>query len=346
MKVAIVSCKFSPGHVAHLKAFYKLCTELGYSAAFYFDNKYVNYINADEYLILNSISELYDFSPEHIIIQSPAIENITFLRKCRRLSAKTHYILHEPFPGFKNIANERSYAFKFLIATFVNSIVCKMATDVWLPSHSAIANYKKYLYLYNNKFAEFPLIFLDGYIENKHIKREYCSMIGGYSPARASDEFLEFVKYVGQNELQIKLQIATRSSIADKLTDPIFKKMIESGQLVVQQGHPLTSEEIDLAYRKSICTWNAYRRSTQSGVLPNAFMQGTPVIATHVGSFDDYVITGETGEFIEDYDPRTIVRAYSKIQKQQNHMSCACRKSFLEHWNYKKFENLCRQMFS
>lgn len=143
-------------------------------------------------------------------------------------------------------------------------------------------------------------------------------MIGGYSPARASDEFLGFVKYIGENGLGIKLQIATRSSIEDKLSDPIFKEMIESGQLVVRQGRPLSSEEINLAYRTSICTWNAYRRSTQSGVLPNAFMQGTPVIATHVGSFDDYVIPGETGEFIRDYNPKTIIDAYQKIEQKQN----------------------------
>ena len=68
-----------------------------------------------------------------------------------------------------------------------------------------------------------------------------------------------------------------------------MKKMQDEGQLLVQQGRPLTEEEMSAAYRRSVATWNGYRRSTQSGVLPNAFMQGTPVIATKLGSFEEFV---------------------------------------------------------
>lgn len=133
----------------------------------------------------------------------------------------------------------------------------------------------------------------------------------------------------------IKFQIVTRTDISEKLKDTVLQKMMKDGRLLIQHGRPLTEDEMNLAYRRSFCTWNAYRRSTQSGVLANSFMQGTPVMATHLGSFEEYVKNGETGVFVNDYNYETIFNAYQQIVQNVEKMTQCCRDTFLERFYYR-----------
>ena len=51
-----------------------------------------------------------------------------------------------------------------------------------------------------------------------------------------------------------------------------------SGRLRMILGHPMTDEEINFYYASSMAIWNAYHRTTQSGVLAKACMLGVPAI--------------------------------------------------------------------
>ena len=62
-------------------------------------------------------------------------------------------------------------------------------------------------------------------------------------------------------------------SIQNKL---IIAYLRDRLKLVV--GKPMSNLEINNYFNKSLVVWNAYRRSMQSGVLPKAYMFGTPVI--------------------------------------------------------------------
>ena len=63
-------------------------------------------------------------------------------------------------------------------------------------------------------------------------------------------------------------------------------------------------------------------------------MQGTPVLATKIGSFEQFVIPGETGEFIDNDDFCSIYYGYLKIKESNENMSRQCRKYFLDHFYY------------
>ena len=69
-------------------------------------------------------------------------------------------------------------------------------------------------------------------------------------------------------------------------------------------------------------------------------MLGTPVIATCIGSFPEFVKPGQTGEFIDDYKPETILNAYHKISNNIDKMEKACRNEFLEKFYYKNQSEL------
>lgn len=106
------------------------------------------------------------------------------------------------------------------------------------------------------------------------------------------------MKYALLQDKNIRFMIATRSSISSLLKEEIFVDAIRKGRIVIHEGRPMTENEINKYYRQSICVWNAYNRSTQSGVLPNALMQGTPVIVNSRGVAKEVISDGVEGCFI------------------------------------------------
>lgn len=330
MKILISSLHFGPGHVAHIKAYVELAKACGYHVAACLNSEYNRFIDVD-CTFLHNEKEVADFCPDVVLLYNTGFENIKLIRQCKRMNCKLLCVLHEPYMGIRELMKDKRYRLKQAVASALNTWICKKVDKVLLCSDFSAKNCMRNMSNAYQKSVRFPLIFQDNYLDN--VERKYFSMIGGFSYPHGSDAFLEFVKQ-SHDKNDLRFQIATRRDITDCLCDPTLQKMIQLGRLVVQHGRPLTSEEIDRAYRSSICTWNGYRRSTQSGVLPNSFMQGTPVIATRIGSFGEFVIENETGEFIDNFDFSTIESAYRRIEKNSAYMEQKCRESFIRQFHY------------
>lgn len=335
MNLLIVSKKFGPGHINHLKAWYKLCRACGYSAKLYLDERYKDYFEEDEYDYTVELSEVESYRPHGALIYNTGFENVSFINWCAKNNCPIIYVLHEPYMGLRELLKDGSYMVKQLIASLLNVWICHKSSRVILCSEYAEENCAKYMKKTRKKAVRFPLIFLDDYDSRKVVERTYFSMIGGCSTAHGSDVFIEYIKRAYESGSNQKFQIVTRSNILHLLSDPVYKKMQNSGHLVVQQGRPLTEKEMSAAYRCSIATWNGYRRSTQSGVLPNSLMHGTPVVATKVGSFKEFVKPCVTGVFISDFKLETITDAVNQIRQEGDVINHSCRKFFGENFYYR-----------
>lgn len=345
MKIVIASLHFGAGHTAHLEAYMKLAAHCGYESALYLNKRYLELFEDTDFRLLLDEDELKAFKPDIVWIYNTGTENFKLIRTAKAMGCKIAYVLHEPDMGIKDLLKEGSYIPKQIAGTFVNRCICRYSDKVILSSERAISNCGKHMKMAYRKSAFFPLIFPDRYIEG--VDRKYFSLIGGYAAAHGSDEYLSFVKECcGRGN--IFFQIATRSDISDKLEDSAFREMIKTGQLIVQQGRPLTEAEINMAYRRSVCTWNGYKRSTQSGVLANSFMQGTPVIATRVGSFEEYVVDGTNGVFIDGFGFDDILRAYEYVAERSKEMTEKCRETFLDKFcclkQTQNFKNIVREL--
>lgn len=334
MKIIISSIKFAPGHIAHLKAYYHLCIECGYQTILYLDREYLKYINNNKYVIVTDLKAVIDINPDVVLLYNVAITAMKFVRICKLKGWKFFYVWHEPYPGWEQLLKEGRYIPKFVGAYCVSFYICRKSDEILLASEYAMGKCHKYAHALYKKAIKFPLVFMDEKRQSDEIvPRKYFSHIGAFCKSHGSLEFLNFVKFSAGKS--IMFQIATRTDITKYLNDPILQHMKRNRQLVVQQGRALTTEEINTAYCNSICVWNAYRRSTQSGVLANAFMLGTPVIASRLGSFPEFVKPGLTGEFINDYKTENILNAYYKISNNIDVMEKACRKQFLKKFYYK-----------
>lgn len=334
MNLLICSVHFGAGHTAHLQAYQKISEECGYETAIYLHKDYMKLFSDIQGRIFFTEDEVRAFKPDVVWIYNTGTEDIKLIKLAKELHSRIVYVLHEPYMGFRELMKDGGYWYKELAASLLNTWICNRSDVVVLSSRCAANNCKKYMPGAYKKKRLFPLIFPDNYLD---AEKKYFSLIGGYADSHASDEFLNFVKESADRN-GIKFQIATRSEIREKLNDPVVKKMMDCGRLIVQQGRPLTESEMNSAYRTSIATWNAYKRSTQSGVLAHAFMQGSPVIASHVGSFDEYVVDGKTGAFIKNYSYQEIFNAYKRIEGDIANISSNCRKAFLHRFYYKNQE--------
>lgn len=347
MKAAIVSLRFAPGHVAHLRAYMKIFCSLGCETRLFLHSGYSSFINMTEGVVyFNTINDIINWNPDFILSYNIANENIKLAKECKSHGIKFFYVLHEPIEDLKPLLAEGKRIPRRVAANTVNYLTCKNSYKVVLASERGKEKFEKHMRRSNSNYDVFPLIFCDEFDSNKEIGRQFFSFIGGFVKSRGTKEFLDFMKWSLEKNLGIKFLIASRSVVDSELADEMFKKAIKDGSLVLDAGRPMTSNEINQHYRESICVWNGYISSTQSGVLGNALMQGAPIIATKRADTIGIISNKENGCFISvPYDNQEIYDAYSYIKENLDHMVAKARMSFMTLFNYSSSAELARKVF-
>lgn len=345
MKVAVLSLRFAPGHVAHLRAYRELFNELGCEVRLFLNKSYIGFIDDNSMnSFIDSVDEIFNWNPDKVFSYNIANENIKVAKTCRNRGIPFYYVLHEPWDSIKDLFSLGKRAPRRVAANVINYFTSKHSHKVVLASSNGIAKYEKYMKRCNKNYALFPLIFCDDYDDKEVVERKYFSFIGGFTEPRGCSAFLNYIKYSVKTGKNTKFCIATRNNL--ELTDPVLRQAIDDGILVVYSGKPMTSEEINLHYRESICSWNAYISSTQSGVLPNALMQGSPVLVTNRGDSSEIVSDKREGCFILlPHNNEEIEIAYNYIKSHTDEMSKEARKTFLSDYLYAVYKDLAREVY-
>ena len=347
MKVAVTSLRFAPGHIAHLRAYRELFSSLGCEVRLFLEKGYKGFLEeTSEAVFLSNVNEIISWKPDMVFSYNIANGNISLGKECKKRGIPFYYVLHEPWDGIRELISLRSRMPRRIAANVVNYLTSHYAYKVVLASENGKKKYLKYMKGCNKNYAVFPLIFCDDYNESVDVKRQYFSFIGGFTEPRACSAFINFIKYSIEKKLGIRFCIATRNSIEAYLNDLDIQKCLKDGSLVVQAGKPMTLDEINLHYREAICAWNAYKMSTQSGVLPNALMQGTPVLVTDRGDSSDIVTEKKEGCFITlPIQNEEIESAYRYISNHIDQMSKAARETFHIKYEYDIYLDKARKIF-
>lgn len=346
MKVAVVSLKFSPGHMAHLRAYKELFTLITEKVELFLVPEYEKYMGSvDGIVYTNDIQRVVNDHPDIAFIYNISTSNIALARECKKAGIKTVYVLHEPRGSMKELMAEGKDTIKTIGANIVSGLICRKVDKVLLASETGRKNYEKYMQDSNKNYDVFPLIFLDEYDLDKQYSRDYFSFIGGFTDVHACGEFLRFMEYGLSKTEDMKFLIATRMNVSEYLKNDVFQKSIANGRLLVQDGRPMTTEEINGFYRQSICVWNAYNRSTQSGVLPNALMQGAPVIVNENGAAKEIMDDRSVGCFIDmPPDNKQIMDCFRYVEEHLEEMEQNARKLFLSKYCYSSYLDLAKEV--
>ncbi len=345
-KAFIMSAKYSPGHFSHMLAYYKLFEESNYQPYLFVDNQYNSFlINYNEFQSI-VLDTYFDVIPDILLIYNLSSKDMKYVKQLKRKNAKlkVYFVYHEPWYGFKRwicdvIKHNESIvdSLKTLCKRcfFIGSVL-KNADKVILSSNKAVDFYVKNCIKYNKNYALFPLVFIDESSgdNNSLIKdKKYFSFISTATAAKNFDVFIKYIKYKSRKDKDALFQIATRTDITSYI-DSEIRSLIDSKRLIVNYGHSLSNAEINYAYAISCCTWMLYKRSTQSGVLCKAMMFGSPVIASDIGSFKEFV-EGSNGIVLnENYSFQDIDKAYESIISELESFSQNARKTFLNKFLY------------
>ncbi len=341
MKAIVVSHKFHPGHLSHLLANYKLFDDERIDVSFLWNKKFDTFVSNGIYPVISNRRDLLVLDKNDILVvwfpSIGALFDMFLLRFIRK--GKIIYIFHEPYDSIMSYLRAGfgiGKTIKIVLASVVNYFLVKCAHKVILPSNKAYETFKL-KYRFNGDFKRLPLMFDD---ESKELlpieSRLYISYIGTVAEDHAFDEFINLIVYcLGLNLFpDFTFLIATRSTL-DSETLSKLSEFDKDKRLIIVSGEPMSNRAINGYFSKSIVVWNAYRRSMQSGVLPKAYMFGTPVLVRELNQ-SEYFSDGETGVKVSKHCTTSeISSAVEKIIKNFPHYSECCRKEFLDNFNYK-----------
>lgn len=341
MNALIVSLNFNPGHFSHLIANYKLFEELDYKPFLFINDSFTKMDVDNKY---DKIYNLNNFKKTEIgvaVFWFPSLNNIWQIVKLNIFfKSKIVYVFHEPFDSFKNYYKSGFGVIKILkifLINLLNILILFLSDSVILPSNSSLLLYKKKYKWINKNFRSIPLIFddeSDGIIEIDN--KKFISYIGTVAADHAFDKYVNFAEKAMQNcwFKNFTFLIATSSTIPE-VERKRLKKFIDNGKIVIVEGSPMSNQEINEFYNKSAVVWNAYNRSMQSGVLPKAFMFGTPVILLEKNA-NEFVNNKKDCVFLSNNeDTLEIKEAINFIEFNQKEFKNNCRDKFLSTFYYK-----------
>lgn len=340
----IVSLRFNPGHFSHLVANFRLLEDLGFKACLFVNAAFNEMDEVNSFRKINKASELRGVMPVSLaIFWFPSSRNIVEIIRLRLTfrGIRILYVFHEPF---ESIRAYRKSGFswlkvaKIVLVSITNLPVLFLSHGVILPSRLAFATYQKKYASINPRCWCLPLPFDDEAApEDVDVQAKgFFSYIGTIAADHAFDRFVAFVEAAISNRwlANLKFLIATRNVVPTR-ERMILERLTASGRLVLHEGVPMSNAEINHHYRHSLVVWNAYNRSMQSGVLPKAYMFGSPVIALRPNAnefFDDH----KTGLLVDDNaDLNAIRAAVEEIDRQRAVFMRHCQQRFLTTFYYR-----------
>ncbi len=340
MKAILVSKRFNPGHISHMQANCKLLEENGFHVRFSVNERFLSFTDCGMKGKASDISDWVMLGHGDLFIvwyaSVSAVFNLLFVRLFSR--ATTVYVYHEPYTSFSSY---RKAGFSWLktvrvtAISMVSRVICVLSDKIILPSERAFQAIPA-AQRQSRRYAKINLMFVDeSGPKTQGLAREFVSYIGTIAEDHAFDEFVHLMQacVAGQILLPLKFLIATRSTVPDKYR-AVVDECVSSGQLVLHAGRPMTNAEINHFYASSFVVWNAYRRSMQSGVLPKAYMFGTPVLVS-TSNQSEYFHEGVHGALISDrYTLQEFHQAITWLHTDWTTVSQNCRNHFLQNFNY------------
>lgn len=338
MKTAlIISLNFHPGHVSHMVASYKQCEELGYKASYFVNLKFEKYLPENSRILKDGINScpITDLA----IFLFPSQKNLPLIWRMKRKGVKVVYIFHEPLSPMKEYRKAGfSYAYlaRLWVVNRISQLTVQWSDAILLPSQKAVTFYENNPLYVNKNYYYIPLMYDDERCEyHSSMPRLYFSYIGTVAADHSFNEFLRFVEWaVTENRLpSVRFLIATKSSFE---VPEVLKK---NKRVVINQGKPFTDEEINAYYASTICVWNAYSRTTQSGVLAKSFMFGTPALVM-CSNLNEFTHNGKNVVALKDNtNMEEIASAIELICQHQDAFSSECRLEFEKSFYYGVYNN-------
>jgi len=250
--------------------------------------------------------------------------------------AITVVYLHDPYKPDKSLYGVKKATYIKLVE-LVQRLTVKYMDYVISPSEYSSYLFRKYYPKFKGKNYIAPLLVPDTR-SAINSERRFFSIVGTAHLATGHDTFIELVNYVAKKKLDYKFALISSSNISlflKKLTDEA-KKIIK-----VINKSLITDSEIDVVIRQSYAVFRLDREVTQSGVIPVAYMNETPVIVRDIAGLKQHVKHKENGYLVPfNSTPEVLIQAMDFVKKNFDELSRNARRSYEEtwaEWNFDKY---------
>lgn len=337
-RVVILSLRFNPGFLSFLKGYARAIQALGGEATFLLDEGYRGFPQLEDVAPILGAEALRERNWTHAIFLNPSIENRAAAEILRERKAKILYVLHEPWQISLNYLRVEGLVstLRGIMAHGATVPVLKLSDTVLIPSQYGLKVYERTDARFNPHATCMPLIIDDEAppdVAEAMERKRYFGFIGALNRSHGFDQYVGFMRRMLAEEKDLHFLVASRQPFPAAIgKERVIRE--NADRVEIRCGKPLSDEEIDLCYANCFCIWNLYRRSTQSGVLPKAFMFGTPVVASRVGSFPEYVVDGVNGRFADPGDANGIRSVIAEIRSNLAQYAVNCRWSFRNTFYY------------
>jgi len=361
-KNCVISClKYGPGNWQHMRSFAQRLIAAGWNVKFILSHRFawmnnlfddVHYCTTSN-RALSILSDTLKFllapacGPAKVLDQYP-FRTLLFVSwhplnffvartlKKRRPDVRIVAWMHEPYKEQKSAHTGKILA--FILIEYLQQAMLPFLDVVVVHSPRAFRAFQKRYPQFQGELRQVPLTIMDECPECDPTEARAFDLtfVGNAAPAKGIDAFYELVDYVCQRNLDLRLQLVTSSRIEKRLA------RLAAGWekcLHVISSAQLTDESIRQACRNSVTVFLPYRETTQSGVLPVAFMCGTPVIATDIDGLSEYIRDKGNGIVLPlHFSFEDITHSLEHIKANFSQFSGQARQSFSEIWSDKNWE--------
>lgn len=216
------------------------------------------------------------------------------IREARRANPEVRIILliHEPYTEDKRVYGRKRATLLYFYEKLTLGLA-RRADSLILPSRNAEETWQKHSGRLNRDTRMIPLPFVDE-SPSSEADRTHISFVGQIAHAhqKGLDLFLEMIECASATHPNLRFRVVTGDD-----TQALLNQVSAEGRerLEVITGSPLSDEAIHEALRSSLVVTILQRRVMQSGTLPVAMMNGTPVLVTGLNGLTQFVEDGKNG---------------------------------------------------
>ncbi|MFZ2197719.1 MAG: glycosyltransferase [Thermodesulfovibrionales bacterium] len=290
-------------------------------------------------------TNLLPLSPDLVFFYNPHPLNPMIARLLRKKFPSATFVLylHDPYKPEKRPYGTVKAGY-ITIVEFIQKLTVKYMDIVISPSAYSSSLFKEYYRGFNGRNQIAPLLVPDQRCREKKC-RKYFSMVGTAHQATGHDIFVGLVNYVAAEDLAYEFVLVSSSNISvylEKLTGKA-KKILK-----VINKEIITDAEINNVISQSLGVFRLDSEVTQSGVIPVAFMNDTPVIVRDIPGLVQHVKHGANG-YILPYDctPENCVEAMQFVMNNFSNLSKIARESYEEvwaEWNWGKYYGWLKEL--
>ncbi len=232
--------------------------------------------------------------------------------------------VHEPAKTGKAAYGLKGRLFFQLLELGQRQLI-RLSTDVIVPSPYARQLFREHFPQYAGRVHYAPLL-----TEDRHptasLTRRYFSMVGRFNFTKRLNTFIAAINLAAEKNQTLEFQIVTASDISAELQrlSPRARSTVK-----IVNNTSITDADISNALAESLGVLCLHPNVTQSGVMPVAFMNSTPVIVRDEPGFTQFVRHGDNGWVLpKGFTPGDLVAAMEDVRCQFQTLSVGARETY------------------